>query len=200
MSPLSCLEDRLWRARPGNRIGVPVGRAPCKPPGSLSHVPGSHRAVARPRRRSLPRFSARLPRTPSIVASVMSEDKAAIITAGGSGIGAGAARRLAANGFHVAMLSSSRNGSSCASGSRCAVMATSTRSKLESIEARDRQGLVGVSRARSGPAGSGGTPSQGAGARSAQDGAARAAGGVRPGSGRGAPTSSRTLANREIQA
>jgi NAD(P)-dependent dehydrogenase (short-subunit alcohol dehydrogenase family) len=34
----------------------------------------------------------------------MSEGKVAIITAGGSGIGAGAARRLAADGFHVAYI------------------------------------------------------------------------------------------------
>lgn len=37
----------------------------------------------------------------------MAEEKVAIITAGGSGMGAGAARRLAADGFRVAILSSS---------------------------------------------------------------------------------------------
>jgi NAD(P)-dependent dehydrogenase (short-subunit alcohol dehydrogenase family) len=37
----------------------------------------------------------------------MSTERVAVITAGGSGIGAGAARRLAADGFHVAILSSS---------------------------------------------------------------------------------------------
>jgi NAD(P)-dependent dehydrogenase (short-subunit alcohol dehydrogenase family) len=37
----------------------------------------------------------------------MITERVAVITAGGSGIGAGAARRLAADGFHVAILSSS---------------------------------------------------------------------------------------------
>jgi membrane-associated phospholipid phosphatase len=72
--------------------------------------------------------------------------------------------------------------------------ASAPAAKLESTEARNRQGLGGVSRARSGPLPKG--PER----RSAQDGAARAAGAVRPGSGRGAPTSSRTHANRRIQA
>jgi NAD(P)-dependent dehydrogenase (short-subunit alcohol dehydrogenase family) len=40
----------------------------------------------------------------------MTERKVAIITAGGSGMGAGAARQLAADGFHVAILSSSGKG------------------------------------------------------------------------------------------
>jgi len=40
----------------------------------------------------------------------MSEGHVALITAGGSGIGAGAARRLAADGFHIAVLSSSGKG------------------------------------------------------------------------------------------
>jgi NAD(P)-dependent dehydrogenase (short-subunit alcohol dehydrogenase family) len=44
----------------------------------------------------------------------MSEGKVAIITAGGGGIGAGAARRLAADGFHVAVLSSSGMGEALA--------------------------------------------------------------------------------------
>jgi NAD(P)-dependent dehydrogenase (short-subunit alcohol dehydrogenase family) len=44
----------------------------------------------------------------------MSEDKVALITAGGSGIGAGAARRLAADGFHIAVLSSSGKGEALA--------------------------------------------------------------------------------------
>ena len=37
-------------------------------------------------------------------------EKVTVITAGGSGKGAGAARRLAADGFHVAILSSSGEG------------------------------------------------------------------------------------------
>ena len=37
----------------------------------------------------------------------MTTEKVAIVTAGGSGMGAGAARRLAADGFKVAILSSS---------------------------------------------------------------------------------------------
>ncbi len=41
-------------------------------------------------------------------------DKVAIITAGGSGMGAGAARRLAAEGFKVAILSSSGKGEALA--------------------------------------------------------------------------------------
>lgn len=41
-------------------------------------------------------------------------DKVAIITAGGSGMGAGAARRLAAGGFRVAILSSSGKGEALA--------------------------------------------------------------------------------------
>lgn len=41
-------------------------------------------------------------------------DKVAIITAGGSGMGAGAARRLAAEGFRVAILSSSGKGEALA--------------------------------------------------------------------------------------
>lgn len=44
----------------------------------------------------------------------MSGDKVAIITAGGSGMGAGAARRLAADGFKVAILSSSGKGEALA--------------------------------------------------------------------------------------
>lgn len=44
----------------------------------------------------------------------MSETKVAVITAGGSGMGAGAARRLAADGFKVAILSSSGKGEALA--------------------------------------------------------------------------------------
>ena len=44
----------------------------------------------------------------------MSSEKVAIITAGGSGMGAGAARRLAQDGFKVAVLSSSGKGEALA--------------------------------------------------------------------------------------
>lgn len=44
----------------------------------------------------------------------MATGKVAIVTAGGSGMGAGAARRLAADGFHVAILSSSGKGEALA--------------------------------------------------------------------------------------
>ena len=44
----------------------------------------------------------------------MTVEKVAIITAGGSGMGAGAARRLAADGFHIAILSSSGKGEALA--------------------------------------------------------------------------------------
>ena len=44
----------------------------------------------------------------------MSSQKVAIITAGGSGMGAEAARRLAADGFRVAILSSSGKGEALA--------------------------------------------------------------------------------------
>jgi NAD(P)-dependent dehydrogenase (short-subunit alcohol dehydrogenase family) len=44
----------------------------------------------------------------------MSAGKVAIVTAGGSGMGAGAARKLAADGFHVAILSSSGKGEALA--------------------------------------------------------------------------------------
>ncbi|MDQ8032591.1 3-oxoacyl-ACP reductase [Bordetella genomosp. 1] len=44
----------------------------------------------------------------------MSESKVAIITAGGSGMGAAAARKLAADGFQVAILSSSGKGAALA--------------------------------------------------------------------------------------
>src|SRR6478735_3707305 len=44
----------------------------------------------------------------------MSQDKVAIITAGGSGMGAASARRLAADGFKVAILSSSGKGEALA--------------------------------------------------------------------------------------
>lgn len=40
----------------------------------------------------------------------MSVEKIAVITAGGSGMGAAAAKRLAADGFKVAILSSSGKG------------------------------------------------------------------------------------------
>lgn len=40
----------------------------------------------------------------------MSEAKVAIVTAGGSGMGAASARKLAADGFKVAILSSSGKG------------------------------------------------------------------------------------------
>jgi NAD(P)-dependent dehydrogenase (short-subunit alcohol dehydrogenase family) len=46
--------------------------------------------------------------------SDMSIEKVAIITAGGSGMGAESARRLAADGFHVAILSSSGKGEAIA--------------------------------------------------------------------------------------
>jgi NAD(P)-dependent dehydrogenase (short-subunit alcohol dehydrogenase family) len=42
--------------------------------------------------------------------------KVAVITAGGSGMGAAAARRLAADGFAVAILSSSGKGEALAAG------------------------------------------------------------------------------------
>ncbi|MEM1401652.1 MAG: SDR family oxidoreductase [Pseudomonadota bacterium] len=44
----------------------------------------------------------------------MESGKVAIITAGGSGMGAGAARRLAKDGFHIAVLSSSGKGQALA--------------------------------------------------------------------------------------
>ena len=44
----------------------------------------------------------------------MATEKVAIVTAGGSGMGAGAARRLAADGFGIAILSSSGNGEALA--------------------------------------------------------------------------------------
>ena len=44
----------------------------------------------------------------------MAKEKVAIITAGGSGMGAGAARRLAADGFNVGILSSSGKGEALA--------------------------------------------------------------------------------------
>lgn len=44
----------------------------------------------------------------------MAEQRVAIVTAGGSGMGAGAARRLAADGFRVAILSSSGKGETLA--------------------------------------------------------------------------------------
>jgi NAD(P)-dependent dehydrogenase (short-subunit alcohol dehydrogenase family) len=44
----------------------------------------------------------------------MSEQKVAIVTAGGSGMGAAAARRLAADGFRIAILSSSGKGEALA--------------------------------------------------------------------------------------
>src|SRR5207248_1047795 len=46
--------------------------------------------------------------------SVMATEKVALVTAGGSGMGAGAARRLAADGFRVAILSSSGKGEALA--------------------------------------------------------------------------------------
>ena len=45
----------------------------------------------------------------------MTQKKVALVTAGGSGMGAGAARKLAADGFHVAILSSSGKGEALAS-------------------------------------------------------------------------------------
>lgn len=44
----------------------------------------------------------------------MTQDKVAIVTAGGSGMGAAAARKLAADGYHVAILSSSGKGEALA--------------------------------------------------------------------------------------
>ena len=44
----------------------------------------------------------------------MAKEKVAIVTAGGSGMGAGAARKLAEQGFHVAVLSSSGKGEALA--------------------------------------------------------------------------------------
>src|SRR5690349_24650777 len=45
---------------------------------------------------------------------IMGTDKVAIVTAGGSGMGAAAARRLAADGFKVAVVSSSGKGETLA--------------------------------------------------------------------------------------
>lgn len=47
-------------------------------------------------------------------ANIMSDQKVAVITAGGSGMGAAAVRRLAADGFHIAVLSSSGKGEALA--------------------------------------------------------------------------------------
>jgi len=44
----------------------------------------------------------------------MLNEKVAIVTAGGSGMGAGAARKLATNGFHISILSSSGKGEALA--------------------------------------------------------------------------------------
>jgi len=44
----------------------------------------------------------------------MTAEKIALITAGGSGMGAGAARRLAQDGYHVAILSFSGKGAALA--------------------------------------------------------------------------------------
>ncbi|MDW3543805.1 SDR family NAD(P)-dependent oxidoreductase, partial [Escherichia coli] len=44
----------------------------------------------------------------------MASEKVALVTAGGSGMGAAAARRLAADGFRVAILSSSGKGEALA--------------------------------------------------------------------------------------
>ena len=44
----------------------------------------------------------------------MADQKVAVITAGGSGIGAGAARKLASEGYNIAILSSSGNGETLA--------------------------------------------------------------------------------------
>lgn len=48
------------------------------------------------------------------MAAEMAAEKVALVTAGGSGMGAGAARRLAADGFRVAILSSSGKGEALA--------------------------------------------------------------------------------------
>ena len=48
------------------------------------------------------------------MAAEMAVEKVALVTAGGSGMGAGAARRLAADGFRVAVLSSSGKGEALA--------------------------------------------------------------------------------------
>jgi len=44
----------------------------------------------------------------------MAQDKVAVISAGGSGMGAAAAKRLAADGFKIAILSSSGKGEALA--------------------------------------------------------------------------------------
>ena len=44
----------------------------------------------------------------------MAAEKVAVVTAGGSGMGAGAARKLASDGFHIAILSSSGKGETLA--------------------------------------------------------------------------------------
>ena len=48
------------------------------------------------------------------MAAQMAAEKVALVTAGGSGMGAGAARRLAADGFRIAILSSSGKGEALA--------------------------------------------------------------------------------------
>jgi NAD(P)-dependent dehydrogenase (short-subunit alcohol dehydrogenase family) len=59
-------------------------------------------------------WTQRFPRVPSKKGFTMSMEKVALITAGGSGMGADAARRLAADGFQVAILSSSGKGEALA--------------------------------------------------------------------------------------
>ena len=53
----------------------------------------------------------------------MAVEKVAIITAGGSGMGAAAAKRLAADGFRIAVLSSSGKGEALAAETGCTVHA-----------------------------------------------------------------------------
>ena len=61
----------------------------------------------------------------------MSEQRVAIITAGGSGMGAAAAKRLAADGFKVAILSSSGKGEALA-----AELGGYRRDRLQPVERR----------------------------------------------------------------
>ena len=61
----------------------------------------------------------------------MANERVAVITAGGSGMGAAAARRLAQDGFRVAILSSSGKGEALAAGAR-----RRRRHRLEPVERR----------------------------------------------------------------
>ncbi len=106
-----------------------TGRSPGSKPSRSAGVPASN-AAGRVPRRAIP-DDRRWCSSSTGISQIMASEKVALVTAGGSGMGAAAARRLAADGFRVAILSSSGKGEALAARTR--------RHRLHRIEPVERR-------------------------------------------------------------